>query len=560
MRPIKLTLCGWGPYKEKQEVDFTDLTERGLFLITGPTGAGKTTLFDAITYALYGCMSGELREKAWVSVRSDFAGGDVPTYVELLMEHAGKEYHIYRNPEYLRPRKRKSSAKEGDMPALTKEKERAVLTGPEGCVTEGVSEVNRAIFTLLKLDYRQFKQLSMIAQGEFARLLSALPAEKTRIFREIFGTNLYEKLAVVLKNKSSALYKNIMEYRHKIDENIAMYVPGPERTEIWQSLTATGSFYYEDILRFLEEEQENAATYKGQYRESYKKKEEAYQKAAVQETKAGQLLALFEKRDREQDRHRILSEKQAEFKKKEKLLLAAQQAADIRPLELAYDMNCRQIEKLISFLNEEEERIRLLEDKIQQETSFYEKREKTAELYEQQKKLSELKDEIRREKEKTENKRRELCKLQKEYLAAEEEEKKAKSELELAERAIRHGMAGILSKELSEGTPCPVCGSLHHPMLAQWDETLPDQKLLKEKRKLYEERQKAALELHGKAVSCIEQLKELEQILKNIEEGKASLVRKLENEEPELVAYTRIHCLKEFAFWLKHYEQNQILL
>ena len=232
MKPIKLTLCGWGPYKEKQEVDFTHLKERGLFLITGPTGAGKTTLFDAVTYALYGCVSGEMREKARVSVRSDFAGGEVPTYVELLMEHGGKEYHIYRNPEYMRPRKRKSSGKEEGVPSLTKEKERAVLTGPEGNVTEGVGEVNRAIYGLLKLDYRQFKQLSMIAQGEFARLLSAQPSEKTKIFREIFGTDMYEKLAAGLKAKSGALYKQIMEYRHKMDENIAMYVPEPERLDM----------------------------------------------------------------------------------------------------------------------------------------------------------------------------------------------------------------------------------------------------------------------------------------------------------------------------------------
>ena len=83
MKPVKLTICGWGPYKEKQEIDFEGLMDRGLFLITGPTGAGKTTIFDAITYALYGNMSGEIREKN--SVRSDFALADTPTFVELLM-------------------------------------------------------------------------------------------------------------------------------------------------------------------------------------------------------------------------------------------------------------------------------------------------------------------------------------------------------------------------------------------------------------------------------------------------------------------------------------------
>ena len=218
MKPIKLTLCGFGPYKEKQEIDFTKLEERGLFLVTGPTGGGKTTLFDAITYALYGNMSGEIREKN--GIRSDFAGAETPTYVELLMEHGGKEYHIYRNPEYLRPKKRKSVKKEkGDeaetgikenvSELLTKEKEKAVLTGPEGVVTEGTGEVNKAVYRLLKLDYRQFKQLSMIAQGEFTKLLTASSSEKTKIFREIFGTDIYEKIAYALKAKANTYYNKL---------------------------------------------------------------------------------------------------------------------------------------------------------------------------------------------------------------------------------------------------------------------------------------------------------------------------------------------------------------
>ena len=106
MKPEKLVMSGWGPYKDMVTVDFTKFENDNLFLITGQTGAGKTTIFDAITYALYGVLSGEVREKQ--TVRSDFATADIKTYVELRMVHQGKTYCIYRNPEYERPKKRSS--------------------------------------------------------------------------------------------------------------------------------------------------------------------------------------------------------------------------------------------------------------------------------------------------------------------------------------------------------------------------------------------------------------------------------------------------------------------
>ena len=216
MKPITLTLCGWGPFRDKQTVDFTKVSEKGIFLITGQTGAGKTTIFDGITYALYGSMSGEIREKN--SVRSDFADADTPTYAELTMMHNGLLYQIYRNPEYMRPKKRKNGGQ-----AMTKEREKAVLTLPDGSVMEGSGEVTRKIQEILRLDYRQFKQISMIAQGEFARLLTASPGEKTRIFREIFDTALYDRFASVLRDEANTLYKEVMEYRHRMDEDVRQF-------------------------------------------------------------------------------------------------------------------------------------------------------------------------------------------------------------------------------------------------------------------------------------------------------------------------------------------------
>ena len=147
MKPQKLILCAWGPYRNKQEVDFTAFYEQGIFLITGATGAGKTTIFDAISYALYGALSGETRDKERSGVRSDFAEPSEKTYVELAMEHGGKEYRIVRNPEYLRPKKR------GDGTAFTKERENAILYYPDGKVLEGVKEVNAALQEILVLDF-----------------------------------------------------------------------------------------------------------------------------------------------------------------------------------------------------------------------------------------------------------------------------------------------------------------------------------------------------------------------------------------------------------------------
>ena len=134
MKPISLEISAWGPYKKVEQIEFTKLWERGLFLVTGPTGAGKTTVFDAISFAIYGNLSGQMREKN--SVRSDFADGDTKTYVRLKMEHKGQIYEIYRNPEYMRPKKRKTGAD-----AYTKERENAILTMPDESCTLEVPEV-----------------------------------------------------------------------------------------------------------------------------------------------------------------------------------------------------------------------------------------------------------------------------------------------------------------------------------------------------------------------------------------------------------------------------------
>ena len=219
MKPIRLEICGWGPYKDVETVEFSRLGGQGLFLITGATGAGKTTLFDAITYALYGALSGEVRDKERGGVRSDFAKPETPTYVELEMEHRGRVYRIRRNPEYMRPRKK------GGGGALAREKENAVLYLPEEQILEGVKEVNARLQDILALDYSQFKQISMIAQGEFARLLTAPPRDKTRIFRQIFDTGIYERFTAQLGAMAREHYQQVMQQRQMLEEQLRGLFP-----------------------------------------------------------------------------------------------------------------------------------------------------------------------------------------------------------------------------------------------------------------------------------------------------------------------------------------------
>ena len=196
MRPLKLTLSAFGPYAAETTLPLEQLGRGGLYLVTGDTGAGKTTLFDAITYALYDHSSGGVREGAML--RSKYADPKTPTFVELEFEVNGQRYTVRRNPEYLRPKARGEG--------FTTEKADATLTYADGRppVTKA-KEVTAAVIDIIGLDYSQFSQIAMIAQGQFTRLLNASTEERSRIFRKLFRTQRYQKLQEALQAEASAL-------------------------------------------------------------------------------------------------------------------------------------------------------------------------------------------------------------------------------------------------------------------------------------------------------------------------------------------------------------------
>lgn len=210
MRPLKLTVSAFGPYAGRVVMDLEQLGQQGLYLITGDTGAGKTTIFDAITYALYGEPSGDNRDPSMF--RSKYARPETPTEVELVFSYGGKTYTVRRNPEYERP------AKKGG--GTTIQKADAELTLPDGRLVTKAREVNREIIGIIGLNRSQFSQIAMIAQGDFLKLLLADTKSRQEIFREIFKTRYYMVFQERMKSESGKLQRDCEAARASVQQYI----------------------------------------------------------------------------------------------------------------------------------------------------------------------------------------------------------------------------------------------------------------------------------------------------------------------------------------------------
>ncbi len=190
MKPVKLIISAFGPYAERMpEIDFKQFEEKGLFLISGDTGAGKTTIFDAICFALFGTTSGTYRDTK--NLRSEYAGPDTESYVDFYFLHQGKNCHVFRRPPF------ELTKQDGESESV---KEKAVLYIDENPPIEGLNKVNNALKELLHIDEKQFKQIAMIPQGEFWELLNAKTEKRTEILRTVFMTGGYKNIEFRLKD------------------------------------------------------------------------------------------------------------------------------------------------------------------------------------------------------------------------------------------------------------------------------------------------------------------------------------------------------------------------
>ena len=244
MRPLKLTISAFGPYAGSTELDLESLGKSGLYLITGDTGAGKTTIFDAITFALYGEASGENRDPSMF--RSKYADPRTPTFVELVFSYAGKTYSVKRNPEYEKPKV--------SGIGTTKQPPDAELRYPDGRVVTKVREVNSAIRNIMGIDRSQFMQIAMIAQGDFLKLLLATTDVRKDIFRQIFKTELFRDIQDRLSRDASNL-KNECQAAQRSLEQFIGGIAAPEADVLSMKVdkAKAGELPIEEVTELLEE-------------------------------------------------------------------------------------------------------------------------------------------------------------------------------------------------------------------------------------------------------------------------------------------------------------------
>ena len=516
MRPTKLTVSAFGPYANKITLDLDRLGEHGLYLITGTTGAGKTSIFDAITYALYDRPSGDNRDDSMI--RSKYAEPSAETYVELEFMYHGQLYRVRRNPEYERPK-----ARGGGM---TKQTAKAELQYPDGrIVNKSKKEVTQAIEAVLGIDRNQFLQIAMIAQGDFLKLLLAKTDERKAIFRQIFKTQAFEKIQSKLKDDVKKIYvewndakKNIVTYsknivcdpRHHLSHEANAAKKGESTTA--ETINILETLIYEDQDRaehLAQQVQKNAQSLENVNNQIGKAEE--YQKniALLQEKRAelSDLQANLEAADEQLRAQQALQSEREEIDASIAALETLLPQYDIHDglkkeigaLILKIQKNSLAKEQNESAFGKQEQKLQEMKEKLRDLRDAGSKKEQLeaskSNLLEDQRVLETLRDDLSG----YSKLNLDYQQKQKEYLSLAAEAHRTAEQYNLLHLAFLNEQAGIMASMLTDGAPCPVCGSLHHPSLAQTSAFAPSEADLKKAKKNAEDAQTKA---EKKSLDC----------------------------------------------------------
>ena len=494
MRPLLLKMSAFGPYAGNTVIEFDKLGDKGLYLICGDTGAGKTTIFDAICYALFGEASGRLRDVSML--RSKYADDLTPTEVELLFLHNDKEYRIVRNPEYYRPSKRGGG--------LTKQPQDACLYMPDGNVISKAKDVNKAVEELLSLNCDQFFQISMIAQGSFRELLISDTNTRQKIFRELFKTGFY----LTLQDKLSEARKEISDKVSDSKKSIEQYVRDIMVDEddvllIDVENAKAGLMLTEDIIELIvsliNKDETTANDNENKLKTVNGELERVNSSIAIIENAINSKEMLDITLKEYEEKKPVEEAVNAEFEKA-KIELAKKDdiVKELSTIEAEIKKNedINKTEALVNRLSDDEknktENLGLLLDEKEQKAgvlselkseldglknvgvSIEEYKNKLEKL---DKSINEL-NELKKEHKKFIRGQQELEELTDKYIEDNNEFKRLRDIYEEMEQAFRDGQAGILAATLTDGEKCPVCGSIAHPDKAKLTDEIPSEEKL----------------------------------------------------------------------------------
>lgn len=342
MKLIKLTLSAFGPYADKAEIDFEKFGQKGLFLITGDTGAGKTTIFDGICYALFGKASGDNRTSDMI--RSDFANDNTPTFAELVFSHKDEVYTVRRNPSY----KRKKKNSEGE----TTENANAILeTANSQCV--GEKNVNAEIETILGVDYKRFKYIGMLAQGEFLKLLHADSKERSEIFRKVFDTTYFQSFQNVLKSRSAEISYALEKNTDAIKQYCEGITPESEESELAKLLEEKDINKITELVAALSDLNEKDTVVRDEKKALFDAKREEMQKIHTEYSTAEETNKLFDEYENLRFKLAELGDKKDDMTEmSEKVLKAEKAIKNVLPKEKALAREKQLFDEAVSSLSE----------------------------------------------------------------------------------------------------------------------------------------------------------------------------------------------------------------
>ena len=518
MRPLKLTIAGFGPYAQVETLDFQTLGTSGLYLITGDTGAGKTTIFDAISFALFGKASGD--DRADTMLRSKYAKETDLTYVELTFAYDGKEYTVRRNPayEYMRP------LKNGTLKPK-KEGVNAQLTMPDGTIISGKSDVTNAIHEIIHLNQKQFAQVAMISQGKFRELLQAGTESRQAIFRDIFKTNLYETLQKQLKDRTSELNK----LREQADASIRQYIEGitcSEDSPLFPEaqLAAARRMSTPDVIdlldRILAEDQQtqealskaadtvlaevDALTVRLTQAQAYQDTKNALNKNILLEGTQTEDLARAQS---------LLTEAQATIPQQDALTARITEIDVLLPdygelEELAKALKAKQAALLKA--QKDAKNAQSKQNDLRAELETLNQQHKALEnagadkekLTGQQQTLTALQSSFRKfleDLKDLDGQKADLAAKQAAYQTAAGKAALLLQDYQQKNTAFLDEQAGIIASHLAPGAACPVCGSTDHPQLAVLSANAPTEADVKRAKTAYDKGQAAAEAASGEA-------------------------------------------------------------